>query len=106
MVEYTNIEYLDMVLVHGEASGNGRVVVRIYQERNPYPGTPPPTLFGKVIQWIRKRGTLNVNRTDCGTRRRRRIPNFEEDVPLHVERPRQRVPEPLGVELVCFISTV
>ena len=51
MVEYTNKEYADMVLVCGEAASNGRVACQIYQERYPHCLTPLQTLFTKVIQW-------------------------------------------------------
>ena len=79
MVEYTNTEYTDVVLVYGEAAGNGRAARRIYQV------TQSHTLFVKVIQRLRERGTFTVNRADCGAPRRRRTPNFEEDVLHHVE---------------------
>ena len=40
MVEYTNTEYTDMVLMYGEAAGNGTPVRRIDQERYPHRVTP------------------------------------------------------------------
>ena len=71
-----------MVLVYDEAAGNGRAAHRIYQERYPHRVTPPHTLFAKVIQRVRERGTFNGNRADRGAPSRRRTPNFKEDL-LH-----------------------
>ena len=77
MVEYTNTENTYMVLVYGEAAGNGRAGRRIYQERYPLRVTPSQTLFAKVIQRLRERGIFSVNRRDCGVPRRHRTSNFE-----------------------------
>ena len=57
MVEYTNTEYTDMVLVYCEATGNERAARQIYQERYPHSVTPSHTLFAQVIQRLRERST-------------------------------------------------
>ena len=85
MVEYTNTEYTDMVLVYDEVAGSGRAARRIYQERYPHRVTPSNILFAKVIQRLRESGTFTVSRSDCGAPRRRRTPDFEEDVLHRVE---------------------
>lgn len=85
MVEYTCIEYTDMVLVYGEARGNGRAARRLYEERYPNRATPSHTLFSKVVQRLRETGTFTVNRADCGAPRRRRTPNVEEGILHRVE---------------------
>ena len=82
MVEYTNTEYTDVVLVYGEAAGIGRHARRIYEECYPPRVTPSHILFAKDSQRLRERGIFTVNRADCSAPRRRRILNFEEDV-LH-----------------------
>ena len=92
-----------MVFVYDEAAGKGRGARRIYQERYLLRVTPSHTLFAKVIQRIRKRGTFTVNRSDCSCPRRRRNPNSEEDYWIALKRPRQRVTGSLGVEWVCLI---
>ena len=68
-----------MVLVYGEAAGNGRAARRIYQERYPHRVTSSHTLFSKVIQRLRERITFTVNRADGCAPRRRRTPNFKKD---------------------------
>ena len=83
MFEYTNTEHTDMVLVYDEAASNGRAASRIYLDRYPHGVTPLHTLFAKVIQRPRERGTFTVNRGHCAAPSRRRTPNFEEDV-LHL----------------------
>ena len=98
MVEYTNTEYTDIMFVHGEAACNGRAARRVYQEHYPRRVTISHTLFAKVIQRLRKRGTFTVDRANCGTPRRRPTPNW-----VSLKRPRQRVPESLRVERVCLI---
>ena len=40
MVVYTNTEYAHLVLMYGEAAGNGRAARRIYQERYQHRVTP------------------------------------------------------------------
>ena len=65
--------------------------------------TPSHTLFAKVIQQFRGRGTFTVSRADCGAPRRCRTPNFEEDVLHRVEETPSTVPEPLHMEWVCLI---
>ena len=84
-VEYTNTEYTDMVLVYGEVPGNGRTARRVYQERYPHRVTPSNTPFAKVIKRLLERDTFIINRVDCGAPRRRRTPDFEEDVLHRVE---------------------
>ena len=103
MVGYTNTEYTDdMVLVYGQAAGNGRAANRIYQKRYRYRATPSHTPFARVKQGLRERGTFTVNRVVCGAPRRRRTLNIEEDVTycIALKRPRQRVFEPLRVKWV------
>ena len=87
MVDYTSrpTEYTVMVLVYGDAAGYGRAARRIYQKRYPHRVAPLHTLFAKVIQRLRERGTFTVNRADCGAPRRRRTPNFEENEHHRVE---------------------
>ena len=103
MVECTNTEYTDMVLVYGEAAGNGRAARRIYQERLPYRVTPPHTLFAKVIQRLRKRDTFTVNRADCGARGGVALPTLKRTYCIALNRPCRQVPEPLRVEWMCLI---
>ena len=55
MVEYTNTEYTNIVLVYGGAAGNGRAARRIYEERYPR-AIPSKTLFAKIIQRLGERG--------------------------------------------------
>ena len=75
MVEYTNTEYTDRVLVYGEAAFNGRATHWIYQERY-----PSHNLLAEVIQRVRERGTVTVNRADYDAPRRRRVapPNLKK----------------------------
>ena len=81
IVEYTIPEYIDMVLVYGEAAGNGRVARCIYQQRYAHLVTLSLTLFRQSYS-TGKRGTFTVNRADCGAPRKRCSPSYEEDV-LH-----------------------
>ena len=85
MVAYTNIEYTDMMLVYGEAASKGRAARPLYQERYSHHVTASHTLFAKVIQRVWETGNHTINRADCGAPRRRRTPNFEEDVLHRVE---------------------
>ena len=85
MVEYTNIEYTDMMLVYDKAEGNGRAAHRSYQDHYQHRVTTLHSLFAKVIQRLREEGTFTVNRADCSAPRRHLSPNFEEDVTHHVE---------------------
>ena len=105
IVEYTNTEYSDMVLVYGDAAGNRRAAHRICQERYPHHVTPSHILFAKVIQRLRERGTFTVDWADCGAPKRRCTPNFEEDLRHRVEETRQKVclHELLLVERMCLI---
>ena len=50
MVEYTNTEYTNMVLVYGEAVDIAKAARQIYQERYPHRVTPSHIRFAKVIQ--------------------------------------------------------
>ena len=74
-----------MVLVYGEAAGNGRAARWIYQKHYLYCVTPSHNLFTKVVQRFWESGTFTVNRADCGAPRRHCTLNFEEDVLHHVE---------------------
>lgn len=89
MVEYTNAEYTDMLKIYGEAQSNGRAAQRLYAERYPYRETPSHTIFYRVEQRLRERGTFRANRVNCGVQRNRRTPMFDEEV-LHLieENPR------------------
>ena len=71
--------------MYSEAAGNRRAARRIYQKRCPHRATPSHTLFTKVIQRLRERGTFTVDRADCDAPRRCRTPNFEEDELHRVE---------------------
>ena len=82
MVEYTNTEYTNMVLVYGKVAGDVRAARRIYQECYLHHVTPLHTLFTKVIQWLWERGTY---RADCGAPRKHHTPNFDEDILYPVE---------------------
>ena len=64
MVEYSNTEQTDMVLVYGEAASNRRAARRIYQERYKHCVTPSHTLFAKVIQRVRGRSSFAVNKAN------------------------------------------
>ena len=63
----------------------GQLLVGIYHERYPQGVPPSHTMFAKVIQRLLESGTFTDNRDDCGFPRRRRIPNFKEDVLHRVE---------------------
>ena len=94
-----NKEYIDMVLVCGEAADNGRAIRRIYPHRL----TPTNTLFAKVIQRLGEKGSFAVNRADCGAPRSSRVSNFKEDVLHRVKKRRQRELGTLRVKFVCHI---
>ena len=85
MIEYTNTEYTNMVLVNGEAAGNARAARHIYQQRYPHRVSSSVNLFAKDIQRLRERGIFTINWVDCGAQRRRCTPNVEEDVLHSVE---------------------
>ena len=53
MVEYTFVEYTDMIFLYGEARGNGRGARRLYQDRFPQRPTPSHTLFAVISQRLR-----------------------------------------------------
>ncbi|KAJ4426598.1 hypothetical protein ANN_26396 [Periplaneta americana] len=71
-----------MILLYGEARGNGRAARSIYRDRYPQCPTTSHTLFAIIRQRLRERGTFTASRNDCGAPRRRRTPELEEAV-LH-----------------------
>ena len=80
MVVYTFVEYTNMILLYGEARGNGRAARRLYQDRFPQRPAPLYTLSAVITQWLRERGTFTASRNDCGAPRRLRTPELEEAI--------------------------
>ncbi|KAJ3626683.1 hypothetical protein MTP99_017162 [Tenebrio molitor] len=63
MVQYTNLELTDMVLIYGEALSNGGAAWRLYMERFPGRQVPCERTFVNAVQHLRDYGTFSpVNR--------------------------------------------
>jgi hypothetical protein len=58
MVQYTNPELTDMVLIYGEALSNADATRRLYMERVPGRQDPCPRTFVNAVQHLRDYGTL------------------------------------------------
>ena len=80
MVDYTFVEYTEVILPYGKARGNWRAARRLYQDRFPQRPTPSHTLFAVVTQRLRERSTFTARKNDCGAPRRLRTPELEEAV--------------------------
>jgi hypothetical protein len=71
--EYSFAEFTDMLLIYGEAQGNGRAARRLYEERFPGRRMPAHTMFARVVQRLRDTGCLKVNKHDDGGGARRNM---------------------------------
>ena len=56
-----------MILLYGEARGNGRAARCLYQDRFPQRPTPSHILFALITQRLRERGTFTASRNDPST---------------------------------------
>lgn len=60
-VVFSTEELADMHLVYGLAQGNGRAAHRLYTERFPMRRAPHHTLFARLHQNLRERGSFMVS---------------------------------------------
>ncbi|GFU30707.1 uncharacterized protein TNCV_1444311 [Trichonephila clavipes] len=58
MVEYTNAEKADMILVYWATDCNGRAAQRLYAERPPVRRTPAHTMFARLHQQLCETGSF------------------------------------------------
>jgi hypothetical protein len=72
MVQYTNPELTDMVLIFGEAFSNAEASRRLHMERFPGRQVPCPRTFVNAVQHLRDGGTFNSINSDRGRSRSHR----------------------------------
>ena len=72
-------ELSDMIMCYGEARGNGRDALRIYQQRFPRRQHPYHAMFPRLFRRLRETGNLRPRHVGGG-RRNVRTPEFEEEV--------------------------
>lgn len=78
---YSNVEYVDMMLIYGEARQNAAAASRLYVERFPNrPSPSPPTFIALVIR-ARETGDLKTHQGRNGGRGRdQMLLNNEEQI--------------------------
>ena len=85
MVEYTFEEYIEMLIIYGEAGRNGRAAQRIYEER--FPNHRAALHFRQTSRAATKNrhSTFLARKADCGAPRTRRTLNFEENLLQYID---------------------
>lgn len=64
MVQYSNEEKTDMLLVYGECRSNGREARRVYAQRYPHRRIPDHKTFSKLCQNLREYGSFGKSKRD------------------------------------------
>lgn len=80
MVNFTNEEYVDMIMVYGAAEENAERARRMYLERFPNRQTPSRNTFLRVIQRGRETGKLQPKKGHGGGRPNQIEVNVEEAI--------------------------
>lgn len=80
MVNYTNSELTDMVILYGEALGNAMGARRLYNERFPGRRLPNARTFTAAVQHLRDFGEFNPRNHDRGRQRARDILEIEPQI--------------------------
>lgn len=78
MNRFTNEEMADIHLIYGEALGNSREAVRIYENRFPRRIVPDARTFTAIHRRLRETGSMRITRPNAG--RERRNPEEEERI--------------------------
>lgn len=55
---YSNSDYVDMLLIYGEAGKSNMLAAALYQQRFPHRKSPAPKTFQNVENCIRRTGIL------------------------------------------------
>jgi hypothetical protein len=85
MVQYTNPELTDMVLIYGEALSNAGAARRLYMERFPGRQVPCERSFVNAVQHLRDYGTFSPVNRNRGRSRSRRLLDLEPEILQVVE---------------------
>lgn len=85
MVQYTFVEYRDMIMCYGEAKSNSSKAQRIYREKYPTRQVPNVRTFIDVHRRLGEDGCFKKAKVDSGRRRTHRTVNNEENILQRVE---------------------
>ena len=80
MVNYTNNEYMDMIIIYGASGENAARARRMYLEKFPNRHTPSENTFLRVIQRGRETGNLQPKKGHDGGRPHRHGVDLDEEV--------------------------
>ncbi|KAJ3639158.1 hypothetical protein Zmor_004029 [Zophobas morio] len=85
MVNFTNSERADMVMLYGVADGNSSLACELWIERFPNRAIPCARTFTSVVQHLRDHGTFEPQTHERGRGRTERILQADEHILEHVE---------------------
>ena len=92
MAEYSSEEYIDMVIMYGEAGRNAALAARFYAEEFPDRERHPcPQVILRCVQRCRETGSVLLSRRDRGERMQVRVDDEERILRAFEENPGKSV---------------
>src|SRR5678816_4419632 len=84
-MNYTNNEMCDMHFVYGRTNGNSLAAMRLYEEMYPNRVIPHHTMFARLHQRLREKGSFKKPTNGNGRPRTVSTPDVEEPVLQELE---------------------